>query len=174
MQFKIGDKVCFLNEKGSGVISSILSKTTVKVRIDEGFDLPFAVNQLLLVSDSKSVEIPSAFAIKQKNTIIPVNRSKPHNINDVEIEVDLHIDELLDKHNGMNNTQILHVQLRHAKKELENAISSHAKKITFIHGIGIGRLKQELCSILSHYEGLRFHDAPFSRYGQGATEVILR
>ncbi len=173
MQFKIGDKVCFLNEKGMGVISAILGKKTVKVRIDEGFDLPFAVGQLLLVSANNSIEIPSASAVKQKSILSPISKSKPHQ-KDIEIEVDLHIDELLDTHSGMNNTQILHIQLRHVKKELENAISSRAKKITFIHGVGIGRLKQELCSILSNYDGLRFQDAPYSKYGQGATEVILR
>jgi dsDNA-specific endonuclease/ATPase MutS2 len=173
MQFKIGDRVCFLNEKGSGIISGILSKTTVKVRIDEGFDLPFAISQLLPVSESNSMETDTNRA-KAKDTPAPVKKSKPHHLHDIELEVDLHIEELLDSHSGMNNTQILDVQLKHVKRELEKAILSNAKKITFIHGMGVGRLKQELIAILNTYEGLRFHDAPYARYGFGATQVVLR
>ena len=48
------------------------------------------------------------------------------------------------------------------------------KKITFIHGVGNGKLKQEIINKLEKdYPALQFHDAPTTRYGFGATEVVL-
>ncbi|MCC6690787.1 MAG: hypothetical protein IT235_04575 [Bacteroidia bacterium] len=52
MQIKIGDKVRFLNEKGEGVISGFVNKTTVNVRIEEGFDIPYSIKELVQVENS--------------------------------------------------------------------------------------------------------------------------
>lgn len=342
MQFKIGDKVRFLNEKGEGVISGFVNKSTVNVHIEEGFDIPYAIDQLVSIHENKPKEtVPTpAPAISNDVTpiikdIIPVNStfskgiyllfipendknvlesplqlaitnyteydvlytlsakraegyvtistgdigsgknnnillisrselerfthvkvdlvyysnaahkpippvseilrinpvrfykennfvktpflpkrafvaviaglddsanrenveidpdelvramkqkrssslnilSKPHKLNDPETEIDLHIEELIESHAGMSNAQIIELQLKHFKQELDNAIANNFKKITFIHGVGIGRLKQEIHSILKTYDRIRFHDAPYSKYGFGATEVILR
>jgi dsDNA-specific endonuclease/ATPase MutS2 len=64
------------------------------------------------------------------------------------------------------------VQLRHFTKALDKAISGHYKKLIVIHGVGNGRLKQEVRAILES-EHMRFHDASYARYGFGATEVII-
>ncbi|MEI6854101.1 MAG: DUF2027 domain-containing protein [Bacteroidota bacterium] len=56
MKFKIGDKVKFLNEKGGGVISKILSNTMVHVAIDDGFDLPVMASDLILIESSTAGE----------------------------------------------------------------------------------------------------------------------
>ncbi len=115
-----------------------------------------------------------AHAMKQKHSSTPTKLSKPHQLNDPELEVDLHIEELIDNHSGMNNAQILDCQLKHVKRELESAIDDNVKKITFIHGVGIGRLKHEIHLLLKSYPKIRFYDAPYSKYGFGATEVALR
>ena len=91
-----------------------------------------------------------------------------------EREVDLHIEELVESHKGMSNTDIIRLQLRHFQKELEKAINENLFKITFIHGVGNGRLKQEIIAILKNYPELRFQDAPYKKYGFGATEIILK
>jgi hypothetical protein len=92
----------------------------------------------------------------------------------LEKEVDLHIEELVDSHKGWGNAQIIQFQLRHFQKELDNAISNNFHKIIFIHGVGNGRLKQELIAILKNYPELAYQDASYKKYGFGATEVILR
>jgi len=47
-QFKIGDKVRFLNETGEGIVKKI-SGNTVKVEIEDGFEIPFPANQLVKI-----------------------------------------------------------------------------------------------------------------------------
>jgi len=54
MKFKVGDKVKFLNEKGGGIVSKIISNSMVNVAISEGFDVPVMVNELLLVSNESA------------------------------------------------------------------------------------------------------------------------
>jgi hypothetical protein len=100
--------------------------------------------------------------------------SKPARKNQqLEKEVDLHIEQLLDNWSGMTNGQLLDVQLRRMQQELDGALADHLNRIVFIHGVGNGRLKAEIHKILRTYRGIRFHDASYSRYGFGATEVVL-
>ena len=47
MRYKVGDKVKFLNEEGGGVVSKILSPSMVNVLIDDGFELPTMISDLL-------------------------------------------------------------------------------------------------------------------------------
>lgn len=47
--FKPGDKVRFLNEKGGGIITEIISNTMVKVAIEEGFEVPVMANELIII-----------------------------------------------------------------------------------------------------------------------------
>lgn len=91
----------------------------------------------------------------------------------LEKEVDLHIEELLDNWSGMSNGQLLDVQIRRMQQELDEAMANHLQRIVFIHGVGNGRLKTEIRRILGTYRGIRFHDASYQRYGFGATEVVL-
>ncbi|MDF2436392.1 MAG: hypothetical protein K0Q95_768 [Bacteroidota bacterium] len=111
----------------------------------------------------------------QKKTITqPVKTSKPHKTNNAayEMEIDLHIEELIDNYGGMSNAEIVIVQLRHFQQALDKAINEHYRSLTVIHGVGNGRLKQEVRAILSSM-GLRYHDGSYSKYGFGATEVIF-
>ncbi|HOY33320.1 MAG TPA: DUF2027 domain-containing protein [Bacteroidales bacterium] len=55
MKFKVGDKVKFLNEKGGGIVSKIISNSMVNVASD-GFELPVMVNELLLVTNRSAAE----------------------------------------------------------------------------------------------------------------------
>ena len=47
------------------------------------------------------------------------------------------------------------------------------KKVIFIHGVGNGRLKQEIISLLKTTRGVTFHDAPYKDFGYGATQVNI-
>ncbi len=109
--------------------------------------------------------------IKEFNPDKKVSKSSTHLIH--EKEIDLHIEQLLDSYKGMTNAQIIQHQLRVFQKELENAIASNLKKIIFIHGVGNGRLKQEILAILRNYPELKVQDASFKKYGFGATEVNI-
>lgn len=49
MELKVGDKVRFLNEKGGGIVTALLSTTMVQVAIEEGFEVPVMVNDLVKI-----------------------------------------------------------------------------------------------------------------------------
>lgn len=92
----------------------------------------------------------------------------------LEEEVDLHIEELLDDHRGMSNGEIVQYQLHHFQKRLDEAIAKHYVKITFIHGVGKGVLKEEILKLLKQYRNIEYRNAPYEKYGYGATEVIIK
>lgn len=92
----------------------------------------------------------------------------------IDKEVDLHIEKLVDSYKGMSNYDMLQLQLRHFQKNLDEAINNRYHKIVFIHGVGAGRLKQELLNILAGYtKEVRYYDAEYKKYGLGATEVLI-
>jgi hypothetical protein len=88
-------------------------------------------------------------------------------------EVDLHIEELLDNTSGMDNSEIIRFQLRHFEKSIDEARRRRIKKFVAIHGIGKGRLKEEIRKVLT-VEKLEHYDASYQRYGGGATEIVVR
>jgi hypothetical protein len=91
------------------------------------------------------------------------------------IEVDLHINQLLDDIRGLSNADMLKLQMETFRKEMDKAIGSGAKKIVFIHGVGDGVLKNELRRELSRkYSKFPVQDASFREYGFGATMAVLR
>lgn len=116
----------------------------------------------------------SKLLFQKKSEVQHVKTSKPHRINnpEYEMEIDLHIEELIDHYGGMSNAEIIQVQLRHFQKALDKAINERYRTLTVIHGIGNGRLKQEVRNILKSMN-LRFHDGSYSKYGFGATEVVI-
>jgi len=88
------------------------------------------------------------------------------------MEVDLHINKLTKSVKGLDNYDMLNLQLDTAKKKVEYAIYKRISKIVFIHGVGEGVLKSELQSLLNKYP-VKYYDASYKQYGLGATEVYV-
>jgi hypothetical protein len=91
-----------------------------------------------------------------------------------EAEVDLHIHELLDDPANLEKSEILEFQKGYFIRCMESAISNHFLKVTFIHGVGNGILKEVLLEVLKEYRGTEVFDAPMQKYGVGAIEVRIR
>jgi hypothetical protein len=102
-------------------------------------------------------------------SLIDRYRTSPH-----DAVVDLHIDELLDNTKGMSPHEILQYQLRHFERCIESAIASNYQKVTFIHGVGNGSLKNALIKRLNEYENLENHSASLAKFGVGAIDVVIR
>jgi hypothetical protein len=51
MKIKVGDKVKFLNDTGGGTVSEIIDDRMVNVRIEDGFDVPVLISELIIDSD---------------------------------------------------------------------------------------------------------------------------
>ncbi len=110
--------------------------------------------------------------IKEKDLPEPklIKKEKP----ELE-EVDLHIEELVDNHAGLSNSEILEIQMGKFKIALESAVRKKVEKIVFIHGVGNGTLRYELRKhIDNHYPKFKYQDASFKEYGYGATMVYLK
>jgi hypothetical protein len=90
------------------------------------------------------------------------------------IEVDLHINELLDSTTNMSNSEMLEYQLGVFRKTMEEYKKKRGQKIVFIHGKGEGVLRKALLQELkSKYSTCLYQDASFREYGFGATMVII-
>ncbi len=90
------------------------------------------------------------------------------------VEVDLHIDKLLDSTIGMSNSDMLEYQLDVVRKTIEEHAQYRGQKIVFIHGKGDGVLR---CAIERELKRLgrinKTQCASFKRYGFGALIVVM-
>ncbi len=102
-----------------------------------------------------------------------INIQQQELLNIKEKVVDLHIGTLFENISGMSNSEMLHHQLNHFKKELDTAIVESYSKVTFIHGIGNGVLKGEIIKYLKHQSGIVFFDGNDVGFGNGATVVKI-
>ena len=91
------------------------------------------------------------------------------------IEVDLHIDSLLDDTHGMSNSEILNYQLDKFREVIEANKEKREQKVVFIHGKGDGVLRKAIIDELKRkYNNCRYQDASFQEYGFGATMVTIK
>ncbi len=89
-------------------------------------------------------------------------------------EIDLHIEKLFPNAGKMSNGEKLRLQLDAFDNYLDEAIRLGVPKVFIIHGVGKGRLRNEIASRLvqnSYVDSFKneYHHA----YGWGATEVLL-
>lgn len=90
-------------------------------------------------------------------------------------EIDLHIEHLVKNPSQLGHSDKLSIQLKEFQQALDLAMATHQRSIVFIHGIGSGKLKQEIHSILNQTKGVYKYVSDYdARYGYGATEVFFR
>ena len=112
-------------------------------------------------------------AIREKEDSEKVKPTpKNNNSDDNLIEVDLHINALIDSVTGLSNADILEFQLNKFHEVLRQNQYEKGKKIVFIHGVGEGVLKTELEYLFKNYH-VTWYEASFQKYGLGATEVYV-
>ena len=176
MYFNIGKKVAVLDDILKGVIVS-LNGQVVGIKDDDGMVYEYNQNELVVIEEdqhqlSKYSDINNPlFNDKLQDQKVKGSSFKKEN-NEVILEVDLHINQLIKSTTGMDNFEILSLQLETAKRKIEYAISKRISKIIFIHGVGEGVLKSELHYLFGRYP-VRFYDASYKKYGLGATEVYV-
>ena len=176
MYFNIGKKVAVLDDILKGVIVS-LNGQVVGIKDNDGMVYEYNQNELVVIEEdqhqlSKYSDINNPlFNDKLQDQKVKVSSFKKEN-NEVILEVDLHINQLIKSTKGMDNFEMLSLQLETAERKIEYAISKRISKIIFIHGVGEGVLKSELHYLFGRYP-VRFYDASYKKYGLGATEVYV-
>lgn len=88
-------------------------------------------------------------------------------------EVDLHIEKLRSDYKSLPDYEKINTQISYFSQCLDSAIGKGLKRVVFIHGVGSGILKERIRKILDEYENLKYKNASFLKYGEGATEVIF-
>lgn len=88
--------------------------------------------------------------------------------------VDLHIEKISNNWKQLSNFEILTAQLNEFEKYYELAVLHHLPSMFFIHGVGEGKLRDEIHDLLRlKTEVKSFVNQYHPLYGYGATEVFF-
>jgi dsDNA-specific endonuclease/ATPase MutS2 len=167
--YKCGDKVSFLNEKGTGVVKSVLNNFHLVVTNEDGFDITVSINEIVPFKDETAYIIePKRINEKEEQKI-----QAPKNKKEEIWEVDLHLHEIANAGRFTTDHAKLRYQVQYFRKCMDIAMTHRIRKIIFIHGVGKGTLKQEIIYVLKDYEGVKYYDAPLKKYGYGALVVEI-
>ncbi|MEZ5046606.1 MAG: Smr/MutS family protein [Chitinophagaceae bacterium] len=127
------------------------------------------------IEEKKKKEVLNHHTIVRKENPTHHFFNFEHAVKKSKYEVDLHIEKLTAQHQSMSNSEKLALQLKVCIEALDMAHATHQERIVLIHGIGNGKLKNEIHSILQQTNYiLRYVYDYDSRYGYGATEAFLR
>jgi hypothetical protein len=89
--------------------------------------------------------------------------------------LDLHIEALVSDAALLSVAEILRIQLEVLEYHLDMAIAYNQRQMIIIHGIGNGKLKEEVHRMLATQRSIdSFINRWLGRYGFGATEVIFK
>lgn len=168
--FRVNQRVVFLREPGGGKIVSIESKGFYRVEDEDGFSRKIHASDLAPVH-GETYDIPDTDEIQREKEARELRRTSRPKEQAHFWEIDLHIEELVDSHAGWSNAEILLRQMTVFREFCRKARSKRVKKVVVIHGVGEGVLRNEVRSWLDQQEGLRYENADFRVYGQGATVI---
>ncbi len=89
--------------------------------------------------------------------------------------VDLHIEKLTDSWKHLSNFEILSLQLKAFEKYYQLALSHYQPSLVVIHGVGEGKLRDEIHDILRLKNEVKsFVNQDHHLYGYGATEIFFQ
>ena len=170
--FQIGDRVAVVDQEVEGVVCSF-DDNKVTIESSEGFVLDYLPKDLVKIGAEIQVTNHQAYVAKQsKESIKQRSNNVVKHRNKTILEVDLHIEKLVNSWQKLDAFDILELQLKTAQQQLNFAQSKHIKTVILIHGYGAGVLKKELESLLHRFSAVTFSEASYQKYGLGgATEV---
>jgi hypothetical protein len=88
--------------------------------------------------------------------------------------IDLHMEKLTDDWQHMSNFEILTMQLKEFEKWYDLAVTHHLPNFTVIHGVGSGKLRDEIHEILKTKKEVKYFINQYDhRFGYGATEIFF-
>ncbi len=89
--------------------------------------------------------------------------------------VDLHIEKLTDNWKHLSNFEILTLQLKTFEKYYDLAVAHHLNEFIIIHGVGAGKLREEIHDILRLKREVKsFVNQYTDRFGYGATQIYFQ
>ncbi len=163
--FSIGEYVSLLKEEGKFKILT-LKNDTVFIEDEYGFEREIQLKELV-----KRREIPLPINFQSKDNK-QEQKSKAKNTSDIPL-IDLHMEMLEVPTNNMNTHDIFLHQIHVFKKFTNKMIQLQHPKFIVIHGVGEGKLKNEIKLLVNGNNGLIMHDANYSNRGVGASLIEI-
>ena len=112
--------------------------------------------------------------ILRRNKIYKAERIREH-LEPARSVVDLHIEKLSNDWQRLSNFEILTLQLKEFEKWYDLALAHRLPNLTIIHGVGSGKLRDEIHDILrTKREVKSFINQYHPSFGYGATEIYFQ
>lgn len=151
---QVFNRIQELKEKGEATFSYKLFEKYPEKEVKESFDLSKLSGAGYKVYDASQVR---------------------RHLEPAKHELDLHIEAISPDHEKLSNFEKLTLQLQHFEKYLELAIAHHQKSMIVIHGVGAGKLRDEIHEILKLRKEVKtFVNQYHPAYGYGATEIYFK
>jgi hypothetical protein len=131
-----------------------------------------ALNAIISREESKMDE--EALVRQKAREVKPASLIEKHQTGPREAVVDLHIGELMEDFKDLQPNQILKIQLDYFDKCIQSAADRNFKKVTFIHGVGNGTLKNAIMRRVNELEHAEGHLASLAKFGVGAIDVNIK
>lgn len=155
-------------KEGSYVLSGVLGEKSVMVCLSELVALKHNDGDFSkIMKEGVGAQAPAKSLVKQE---APIDK---HKVGPGEAVVDLHIGELVDNILGLSSHDMFKIQTDYFKKMLDSAIAAEYNKVTFIHGVGNGVLKNAIIEELKNYKNTENRMASIAKFGVGAIDVII-
>ena len=156
-------------KEGSYLMSGVLGEKAVSICLSELVALKHGDGDFSkIMKEGVGSQAPKKDLIKKE---APIDK---HKTGQGEATVDLHIGELVDNILGLSSHDMFNIQMDYFKKMLESAIAAEYTKVTFIHGVGNGVLKNAIIEELKNYKNTENRMASIAKFGVGAIDVEIR
>ncbi|MCF6170301.1 MAG: DUF2027 domain-containing protein [Bacteroidales bacterium] len=144
----------------------------------QGKALIISIATLSELQAATDTELERKYGQKMKAAIAEPVKEKPlidkHRTDMDTAVIDLHIGEVVDNIAGLSSRDMFNIQLDYFRKTLESAIKNDYRKITYIHGVGNGVLKNAIINEMENYDALENRMASISKFGVGAVDVLIK
>lgn len=174
MNLKVGELIFVTDEDLKGVVSSF-NERKVTFICEDGFNYTFPIEKVFRINEDGNAEHTNL----KPETNLSSNRisEKRQDLVYLDLQnrvIDLHLEALVPHKQFLNDYEALLFQLEVVREVLLQANRKRIRKITFVHGVGKGKLRMELRKLLDEsYPEVEYLDGNYQKYGGGATDIII-
>ena len=156
-------------KEGSYLMSGLLGEKAVMISLSDLVMLKSGDGDFTkLLKEGVGTQTPKKDLVKQE---APIDK---HKTGQGEATVDLHMGELVENIAGLSSHDMFQIQMDYFRKMLDSAIAAEYTKVTFIHGVGNGVLKNAIIEELKKYKNTENRMASIAKFGVGAIEVVIK
>lgn len=157
------------------MIASVLGPGRVGVMLPEGLEIPVSVGELMLADPDMQERLSEELVATARANEPVTAQPSPVKKRSTEVpELDLHIEELVERPRGLSNSEMLRIQLEYFEMFMAEAMQNRWPKVVVIHGVGEGVLRAAVRERMAAWPHVSYHDASYTKYGYGATEILIR